>query len=142
MYHAVVISVLKRTGSKNKNGSENDFAARLKALRVQRNLAQTELAAKAGISSVLVSRYERGVTKPTAENLKRISSVLQISSDYLLGGKEEGAARFNMKDHRVLHLYEELESLPPAEKSFILTVLERLLKTHKFETLASKQESA
>lgn len=137
MYRAFNDLVIKRTG--HKNGTPVDgFAARLKHLRVQRNLSQVDLAQKTGLSNILVSRYERSAGKPSAANLKRLADVLEVSSDYLLEGTEEGAAKVNLDDRRVLNLFQTLQDLPGEEKDFILKVLARLVKTHSFETLAAK----
>lgn len=66
-----------------------DFSERLKELRKKANLTQVEVAEKLGISQPAYASWERGVKKPTQENLVRIAQVLNASVDYLVGNSEE-----------------------------------------------------
>ena len=47
------------------------------------------MAEKLGISQPAYASWERGVKKPTQENLVKIAQVLNVSVDYLLGNSEE-----------------------------------------------------
>ena len=51
----------------------------LKALRVQRNLSQAQLAEKAGLDQRTVSLLERGESQPTLPTLYRLCSALELS---------------------------------------------------------------
>lgn len=66
-----------------------DFSERLKNLRKQANFTQVEVAEKLGISQPAYASWERGVKKPTQENLIKIAQVLNVSVDYLVGNSEE-----------------------------------------------------
>jgi putative transcriptional regulator len=66
-----------------------DFSERLKELRKKANLTQVEVAEKLGISQPAYASWERGVKKPTQENLVRIAQVLNASVDYLVGNSED-----------------------------------------------------
>ncbi len=66
------------------------FAERLKELRKQANLTQVELAKRLGIGQSSYADWERGKKKPTQENLVKISQVLNVSIDYLVGTSDEG----------------------------------------------------
>lgn len=65
------------------------FAERLKELRKQAHLTQVELAKRLGIGQSSYADWERGRKKPTQENLVKISQVLGVSIDYLVGNSEE-----------------------------------------------------
>ena len=65
------------------------FAERLKELRKQAHLTQVELAKRLGIGQSSYADWERGKKKPTQENLVKISQVLNVSIDYLVGNSEE-----------------------------------------------------
>lgn len=58
---------------------------RLKEWREKRGWSQRELARLCGIGVAQVSKYENGLSDPSASVLKSISSQLGISADYLLG---------------------------------------------------------
>ena len=48
-------------------------------MRKARQLSLVELGEKSGLSFSHLSRYERGVTKPSADGLQRLSEALQVS---------------------------------------------------------------
>lgn len=61
---------------------------RIRQLREHRELSQEALArAVHAKSSSDVSRWERGLVAPRAENLLRLADALGVSVDYLLGGE-------------------------------------------------------
>jgi len=65
-----------------------EFSERLKNLRKQAHLTQVDVAEKLGISQPAYASWERGVKKPTQENLVKIAQVLNVSVDYLVGNSE------------------------------------------------------
>lgn len=58
---------------------------RIKYLREKMSYTQKDLAKKAGLTVVQLSRYETNDRKPDPDSLKRIADVLDTSTDYLLG---------------------------------------------------------
>lgn len=66
-----------------------EFSERLKTLRKEAGLTQVDVAEKLGISQPAYASWERGVKKPTQENLVKIAQVLNVSIDYLVGNSEE-----------------------------------------------------
>lgn len=68
-----------------------EFSERLKNLRKQAHLTQVDVAEKLGISQPAYASWERGVKKPTQENLVKIAQILNVSVDYLVRNSEEKA---------------------------------------------------
>lgn len=66
-----------------------EFSERLKKLRKDAGLTQVDVANKLGISQPAYASWERGVKKPTQDNLVKIAQVLNVSVDYLVGNSEE-----------------------------------------------------
>ena len=66
-----------------------EFSERLKDLRKQTGLTQVDVAEKLGISQPAYASWERGVKKPTQDNLVKIAQILNVSVDYLVGNSEE-----------------------------------------------------
>ena len=66
-----------------------EFSERLKNLRKQAQLTQVDVAEKLGISQPAYASWERGIKKPTQENLVKIAQILNVSVDYLVGNSEE-----------------------------------------------------
>lgn len=65
-----------------------EFSERLKKLRKDAGLTQVDVAGKLGISQQAYASWERGVKKPTQDNLIKLSKILYVSVDYLLGNTE------------------------------------------------------
>lgn len=66
-----------------------EFSERLKNLRKQAHLTQVDVASKLGISQPAYASWERGIKKPTQENLVKIAQALNVSIDYLVGNSDE-----------------------------------------------------
>lgn len=68
-----------------------EFSERLKNLRKQAHLTQVDVANKLGISQPAYASWERGVKKPTQENLVKIAKLFNASIDTLvLNDKTDG----------------------------------------------------
>lgn len=61
-----------------------EFSERLKNLRKQAHLTQVDVAEKLGISQPAYASWERGVKKPTQENLVKIAKLFNASIDILV----------------------------------------------------------
>lgn len=74
---------------------------RLKNLRESRNLTQSELAKKTGITARQIQNYEMGTSRPTITSAKKLAVVFECPLDELLGydgmlvadAKEKGGAK-------------------------------------------------
>ena len=65
-----------------------EFSERLKTLRKQAQLTQVDVAEKLEISQPAYASWERGIKKPTQENLVKIAHILNVSVDYLVGNSD------------------------------------------------------
>ena len=72
-----------------------EFAERLKTLRKQVKLTQTQIAEKLNISQQAYASWEHGAKKPTQENLVKIAQILNVTVDYLVGNSEEQPDEFD-----------------------------------------------
>lgn len=61
------------------------FGSRLKSIRKKHNLTQLELAKKINLSKANVSKYESDLVEPNLETLAMISTLFDVSLNYLLG---------------------------------------------------------
>lgn len=62
-----------------------DFPHRIKSLRIERKMNQTELAELIGCTPNTVSRWERGITRPNGLDLYVMSDKLGVDVRWLLG---------------------------------------------------------
>ena len=70
------------------------LGARIAALRRHAGLSQAQLARRLQISASAMGMYEQGRREPSADTLVAIARELQVSTDFLLTGKE-----FAERDH-------------------------------------------
>ena len=61
------------------------ISQRIKELRIDKKLTQSQLATKVGCSTSMVSRWETADCEPTATAILKLSEALDCSTDYLLG---------------------------------------------------------
>ncbi|MEG1487729.1 MULTISPECIES: helix-turn-helix transcriptional regulator [Lactococcus] len=61
------------------------FGDKLRALRMEKNLTQNDLAARLGIVGASVSSYEKSKQYPSVEVLIQLCQIFDVSADYLLG---------------------------------------------------------
>ncbi len=64
---------------------KNHLGNKIRELRKNRGMTQSELAEMLGISSSSVGMYEQGRRQPDSEMILKICSVFGTSADYLLG---------------------------------------------------------
>lgn len=64
---------------------ENLFSKNLKTLRLDKNFSQKKLASMIDVSQQCVSEWENGNNEPTLTSLWKLSDVLEISIDELVG---------------------------------------------------------
>ena len=74
---------------------------RLKRLRNEKKLTQSELGKIINVSKVSISGYESGDRTPDTDNLRRLADYFEVTSDYLLG----------REDKRIESMDEELERI-------------------------------
>jgi transcriptional regulator with XRE-family HTH domain len=67
--------------------SKEGIGARIKALRLQGNLTQADLAEKLTIDRSTLSKIEKGVITPTAQILVDLKNLFVMSIDWLLTGE-------------------------------------------------------
>ena len=69
--------------------NEKIFARRVYELRKQRNMNQKELGEVLGLTAKSISTIESGLRSTTIEKLVLLSKFFQVSTDYLLGLRDE-----------------------------------------------------
>ena len=72
---------------------QKEFGKRLKEIRLICGMTQEELAEMLNINKQHVSRMERGITACSIDLLIELSCHLQVSTDYLLMGKEPDSGK-------------------------------------------------
>lgn len=63
----------------------SSFGARLKKLRENENLSQTELAKRLNLSQSVIAYYESNKKQPSQDTLSKMADYFNVTVDYLLG---------------------------------------------------------
>ena len=58
---------------------------RIKELRIENGMTQTDLAQKIGVATNTVSQYEKGLSKTSIDVIANLAIALETTTDYLLG---------------------------------------------------------
>ncbi|MCU7860698.1 MAG: helix-turn-helix domain-containing protein [Candidatus Thiodiazotropha sp. (ex Lucinoma kastoroae)] len=116
--------------------TRSDFSERLRSLRKQKNLSQTELGKLARLHYTHIGRFERGTSRPSGDTLKRLADALDVSSDYLLEGSTEDAAKAKFEDRELLRQFQEVEHLSEEDKTVVKKLLDAFLTKKQLQSLA------
>ncbi|WP_026896058.1 helix-turn-helix domain-containing protein [Clostridiisalibacter paucivorans] len=73
--------------------SKETFANRVKTLRKEKNIKQSELGNIVGLTHTAISDIERGRRTTTMEKLDALANFFEVSVDYLMGRTDD--PRFN-----------------------------------------------
>ena len=85
---------------------------RISQLRTNHHISQGELAGALGVTSALVSSWERGERIPVVPKLLKLCDIFNVSTDYLLGR--------NSSNHI------SLEGLSPNDAKAVATIIKSL----------------
>lgn len=78
---------------------ENSFSDRIRKLRQDMDITQSELANKLGITTTALSFFESGSRIPNIEVLRNMATIFNVSSDYLLGLSEKKETSSDLKTY-------------------------------------------
>ena len=108
---------------------DEHIGERLARLRKARGLTQSELAQRIGIIQTLVSDYEVGNLRLSAEMAVRFAKALHVSVDELLGhksSKTNGALSL-----KLVRRLKGIEELPPTKQKALLQLVDAFLRDSK-----------
>ena len=84
---------------------------RIKDLREDRDMRQSDLAAATGIDQRTISNYETGKTSPDAYALIKLADFFNVSVDYLLGRTNSDLTTEQKRIRAIEKIQQELEDL-------------------------------
>ncbi len=101
---------------------KKSFGKQLQKYRELAGYSQEDLAEKIDCSSIFISYIERGVKSPSLDTLVRLSNVLNVSADVLLGKEMSSYTSEKLK-----YMEERLNILPIRERQKILDIIEEAI---------------
>ena len=103
---------------------KNILATRIRALRIESNKTQREIANIIGLTPKMISFYELGERVPPNDVLAKLADIFGVSTDYLLGRTDElGINKKPINDELL-----KLDSLSPEDKKAVLSLINHLLE--------------
>lgn len=102
-------------------------ASRVKRRRLELKMTQTELAKKATLTPAAISQFESAARKPSFDTLSSLADALKVTTDYLLGKKEQSYADL-LADPKVSIMFRGIMELPEKDKETMFEFYE-FLKT-------------
>lgn len=105
------------------------FYDNLKTACSNKGISITALLKELSISSANGTFWKRG-SYPNGDILIKISNYLEVSTDYLLTGKEQSIQKEQLSENE-RNLFEKYKQLNPANKAKILERIDTLLEIEK-----------
>ncbi len=124
-------TVAKKRGSKS-DGSET-MGQRVARLRKERGITQQELAERLGVSQPIVSDYERGALRLHGDLIVKLTEILRVSSDELLGLTPAPRSNGTVKSRSLLRRIQQLDRLPVRDQQAVLRTLDAFLSKARAE---------
>ncbi len=84
------------------------IADKIKLLRTNCNMTQTELAKKLGITRSSVNAWEMGISVPSTQYIVELANIFNVSSDYILGISEKATINVAGLSEREVTILSEL----------------------------------
>ena len=101
-----------------------NLGGRIAELLTQYNMSQRELADKAGITEVSMSRYIKGDRVPKGTTLANIATALHTTTDFLLNGEGSGTGDFESYQIHRLIARNASQMSPKQRRELIIALLE------------------
>ena len=95
---------------------------RLKELRTQRGLTQSQIGELLGVSCVTIARYEAGEREPSNAKLTTLANFFGVSIDYLMGRDEPAKDGAEAYPPHLQETYRVLSQLTPKELAEVVEV--------------------
>ena len=71
----------------------SSIGTRIKELRKIKNISQEELANELSVSRQTISKWESDIVSPDINNIEMLSNFFEVSTDYIINGKENKTSR-------------------------------------------------
>lgn len=84
------------------------IADTIKMLRTSKNITQAELAKKLGITRSSVNAWEMGISVPSTSYLVELATLFQVSTDYLLGLKQNASLDISSLNQEEIKIVNDL----------------------------------
>lgn len=77
------------------------FGDRLRWARKRKGMSQAKLGELLAVSDATVNRYERGVSEPSLDMVRKLADILDVSVEFLLGSKQGPGSESVLSDEEI-----------------------------------------
>jgi transcriptional regulator with XRE-family HTH domain len=113
------------------------IGTRIKELRTQKRLKQTELGAIVGLTYVQIGRYELGKAEPSSNMLSKLAKALDTTTDYLVNDDvNDSSITAQLTDRELLKQFKEVELFSPEDKHLVKTFIDAFITKRHIQELA------
>jgi transcriptional regulator with XRE-family HTH domain len=99
---------------------------RISILRKSKNWSQAELARKASVSRVIISKYERNEANPSIDIAKKIAAIFEVTLDYLAGEGQNSSF-----DKKTLNRIEAILQMDNLTKNSLFSIIDAVVRDFK-----------
>lgn len=101
----------------------SSFGEHLKQIRISRDISQGELAERMGIHPTHISRYERNLTVPSVDVVKKLADILEVTTDALVYGSADEKAQSKLEDSELLNMFKKAQALNESDRNCVKSLL-------------------
>lgn len=109
---------------------------RIKDLRAQKKLTQSDLAKMVGLTYIQIGRYETEKSNPSSDILQKLAQALDTTSDYIMNGASDEVISAQLTDKELLNQFKAVEKLSQEDKHLIKTFIDAFLTKRQIQKLA------
>jgi len=88
-----------------------NLGTRIKALRLEKCMTQSEVAQRVGVTKAMISSYELEQHSPSYEVLVKLAALFKVTTDYLLGVEKVAANYVGLSDREIRAVVNIIEIL-------------------------------
>jgi len=105
-----------------------EIGERIARLRKARGMTQAELAQQIEVSQNVISNYEAGTVRLSADMAIKLAKALKVSTDELLGVKNSSENEA-LPSRRILRRLARFDTLPKRKQDALLQTIDAVLKS-------------
>ena len=110
----------------------SDFSKRLTSLREDKGWSKTYTAKQIGLKSMQTyANWEYGRTEPDFEMILKIANIFNVSTDYLLNGKESSGDEKSLSKNQKLVAYSIDPDISDEERNDIIEMVKIAMKNRR-----------
>jgi transcriptional regulator with XRE-family HTH domain len=116
-----------------------NFGRKLRGLREERDLKQSEVAKAVHVGKAYVSSWENGKSKPSLDSIVGLANLFGVSVDYLLfeNVPREGVEAIN--DFELYDYFRKTDLLPPQKKQSVKDLVDAIVFREKVKDIPESE---